>query len=268
MKKHTFLFDFVTAFAVAAIISACDKDSGNEPQLPTEGLIAHYSFDGNANNLAENAPPNSNGFTSGVAFISDRKGQQGKKAIRFNGVDSYVEIAHHEAFNFGKNSDFSISFWVKPTAVQIHEASDGPGENGNTIIAKWPNNADIGHPFRFRFYNQKSPFPGEIVNSRWSGICRDNAFASSGGMVTTDGNFHHIVFIKEGNQISLYQNNSLRSNRDDISLSSACDTQNDAPILIGIRAKNGLDAFLGDIDDLRIYNRALSKEEIELLYGE
>jgi len=50
-----------------------------------------------------------------------------------------------------------------------------------------------------------------------------------------------------------------------------CDTRNNAPLLIGIRHRDDRpknNAFKGAVDDLRIYNRALSDAEIQQLYKE
>ena len=46
-----------------------------------------------------------------------------------------------------------------------------------------------------------------------------------------------------------------------------CDTENDAPLIIGTGWK-GLRQFAGVIDNLRIYNRAVSEDEIQLLSKE
>ncbi len=65
-----------------------------------------------------------------------------------------------------------------------------------------------------------------------------------------------------------YTDGSVNTTNPDLTM---CDTRNNAPLLIGIRHRDGRaknNAFRGSVDDLRTYNRALSEEEIRSLFEE
>jgi hypothetical protein len=75
-------------------------------QIPTEGLVAYFPFNGNTNDESGN---NNNGVRFGATLISDRFGNP-SSAFLFDGIDDYIEIEHSSSFNF--NEQISISFWV------------------------------------------------------------------------------------------------------------------------------------------------------------
>ena len=64
--------------------------------------------------------------------------------------------------------------------------------------------------------------------------------------------------------MKLYVNGNLESQ----TLVSGSLNENSSQLLIGTRLNLPADTFQGIIDDVRIYNRALTSEEIELLYSE
>lgn len=105
MKKHILCSVFgIFVFAFLAFFSSCKKEE--KTNLPTEGMVAYYLFNGNAQDASSNA---ANGQLSGAPqTVSDRKGRA-NSAIQFDGKDDFITIP------FGLNfaADFSIAFWMK-----------------------------------------------------------------------------------------------------------------------------------------------------------
>lgn len=267
MKKHSILFAFATLLSIGAIISACSKDN-SKPGLPTEGIVAYYQFDGNTQDASGFG---NHGSRNGADFVDDRKGNK-LSALYFDGVDDYVQIPNSAHINFGTGDDFTISLWIKYNSNQPANKN-----TDNDILAKWAlddeKTEDKGYPFTIRIHNNTDPDQQEVGTwngARWDG---DIGGCKKGGgtrptVVTGDNVWHHIVFIKNKSQLFGYVDNTSEKIGQD---NTTCDTKNQAPLRIGLRHKDGREknnAFQGYVDDLRIYNRALSKAEIELLYKE
>ena len=76
-----------------------------------------------------------------------------------------------------------------------------------------------------------------------------------------DDTFYHIVYQKSGTRLNMYLNGEFMKFVSDES-ESMCGTESDAPLMIGARQTNGWRAFEGVVDELRIYSRTLTEEEI------
>ncbi|AMM50432.1 hypothetical protein TH61_03470 [Rufibacter sp. DG15C] len=103
-------------------MAAMTKTFTTAGTAPLPGVIAHWSFDGNANDQvgAFSAP------ASGVVAITygeDRKGQAGKAAV-FNGTTSIIEIPNGEQLL--NSSNFTLSFWMKATSAGQVDGSGNP----------------------------------------------------------------------------------------------------------------------------------------------
>jgi hypothetical protein len=75
--------------------------------IPTNGQVAYYPFNGNANDLSGN---NNNGTVYGATSTADRHGIS-NRAYLFDGVNDYIEINHSSSLNLSQQ--ISISFWAK-----------------------------------------------------------------------------------------------------------------------------------------------------------
>ena len=74
--------------------------------VPTNGLVAYYPFDGNANDDSGNG---NNGTVNGATLTTDRFGNA-NSAYSFDG-QSYIRVPHTNMLNFG-TGDYSLSVWA------------------------------------------------------------------------------------------------------------------------------------------------------------
>jgi beta-galactosidase len=83
---------------------------------------------------------------------------------------------------------------------------------------------------------------------------------STGGY--SSGVWHHIAGTFDGVELKLYVNGML------VGTTAAVGSiaQTDVPLAIGRNSNQATDHWRGDIDELRLYNRALSEEEVAVLY--
>lgn len=260
MKKQVFFFACTAVWTVGLLFTGCKKDDGEclscpppPPPPPTEGMVAYYPFDGNAQDesgLNNHGSPNND-----VQFVRNRHHEE-SKAVFFDGINDYIRVPHSGAINFGRDQDFTISLWVKYGNQENTMVGD------NDILSKWKG----GYPFVVRLNNQtaRPPYgpPGTWYGARWDGSNSGGA----GGPDIADQEFHHIVFVKKNTLLLGYTDGVETSRQDDGTIN---ETKNDAPLYIGAREPQ-LPAhfYTGAVDDLRIYNRALTPAEIEALFKE
>ncbi len=215
-----------------------------------EGLLAYYPFNGDAEDETEN---HFDGIVHGATLCTDRKGNP-NSSYCFDGVDDYINVPHHDALNL--LSDFTISVWAEVSATQ------DPNNAIADIMRKWSGNSE-GYPFAIAYLTDQSTVPDRIILVRYDGQACGNGPTTYSNHVD-NGQFMHIVYMKEGSTLRHYANGVLISELTD---ETSCGVGNTTDMTIGCRG-NLLRFFNGKIDDIRIYTRALSGTEVSALYAE
>ena len=105
--KYYFLFNTLTEFN-------CSNNNVLEVflnrVLSLEGLVAHYPFNGNAN---DESYRNNHGTVSGAALVNDRFGNR-NSAYHFNGTSDYIYMGDIlDDVTTGTDKTFSFSLWIK-----------------------------------------------------------------------------------------------------------------------------------------------------------
>jgi hypothetical protein len=164
------------------------------------------------------------------------KGRIGK-AIEFNGNDSFAILRHKDSYNFGKDESFSISLWIKyePRGVQ-------------QIIIEKP--------------GAISPFRIEILpDNKMCFTVRDGTNSPKVIMGDSSNNWHHYCFVRDvkSDKIYAYLDGKLSAQADD---STTAEIANKSDIYISGSSGN-TEMFKGFLDEIVIYNRALTKDEVK-----
>ena len=213
--------------------------------IPTNGLLAWYSFNGNANDGSGNG---NNGTVSGATLTTDRFGNP-NSAYSFNGISDFIVINNTTLANFG-TSNFTIAGWVNPSYLTT------PGTSA--IFCK-RNTGVYGNFVEFDINNWK--IKGEIDESS-SGNYSVVASTTSVGLNT----WYFGVFVRESNIIRMYFNGNLEGTTTTPIIQNI---NNTGQATIGdLSGGGGYASLNGKIDDIRVYNRALSSCEITALYNE
>src|SRR5687768_7351134 len=82
---------------------------------PTQGLVAYYPFDGNANDVSGNQL---HGTETGTTPTADRNGTAAG-ALAFDGITAFVDCGNPSQFNFA--GSFTIAAWVRLDGNQINK---------------------------------------------------------------------------------------------------------------------------------------------------
>jgi hypothetical protein len=231
-------------------------------------IFAFFPIDGSSNDKSGNG--NNGIIHEGVEFVSDRHGNVAS-AAQFDGSSSYVEVPNKVFFQKIKN--FTVSFWIKPIIPQLTA--------GTFIFDKSPSlKAQDGWSFQYLVNNQFS-FSYIIKTSSRRRLSRTNTRPinlDSGGIITStvfidlnDSVWSHITLVKDPQMIVAYQNGHLITNSS-IKPPPVPVFFSDLPLIIGtskdvrINSHSSVSYFSGQLDDVFLYNRALSQDEIIQIY--
>lgn len=255
MKKLLLLFSF-PIFTIS-LAGQVDLEAG---------LVAYFPFSGNAEDASifENHASQINGAVLSQGAATDFEG-----AYYFDGDNDYIEIPHQPQLDFGKTTDaFSISIWVKPDLVQSDTNS-----TVNDFLGKWNSQASVqGYDFGLRYNNHTSQDDaGKISFVRFDGPSSNgcgNSVTITSSDTINDGSWSHIVITRNNaGLIELFIDNQLQGSFQD---NGVCTIDNMENITLGVRTLNlGVSerrSFQGSLDQLRIYNRVLSHDEINAIY--
>ncbi len=201
----------------------------------SDGLVAYYPFNGNANDESGNG---NDGIVNGATLIEDRFGNY-NCAYDFDGKNDYIIVNHNSNFN---TTQISFSVWV---------LADNPTASNQMLIHKdQPNN--YAHDFHIKIHDET--FKVQLQNgSNQSNPSGDISTGWNHYVFTSNGNITHKAYINGEYSFSCSINWNINGNIQSIEFASA----------------EGSDYFFdGKIDDIRIYNRALSESEIQQLYNE
>lgn len=234
-----FYFIFLSHTTHAGIIIRTPSSLG----LST-GLISHWTFDGSdiSGTRAKDISGNNNhGTVLGATKAIGKLGQ----ALQFDGSDDYVSFSNLLLY------DLTISTWIKIPKDYNNE---------QTIMAYRQNQVlfiDGGETTTCEIGGTST---AGSVSFRSSGAAGEYLCGST---VVTDGQWHHIVVTREeANQVSIIIDNNLEISGvkfdfyDRVDFIGASNDRGDI-----IRELNGL------MDDVRVYNRILSANEIQRLYN-
>lgn len=208
-----------------------------------KGLVAHYTmneidYNHSNNRVTDKTPYENHGSNYGATFTEDRFGKD-DSSFYFN-ESSYLRVPLDESFNFN-NQSFTLSSWVKTT------------DTGGGI-----------------FDTQQTSYRGYRLTIE-NGLVEFGVYASdfnasyrelNSSILVNDGDWHLVVatYDKNTSLMSIYIDGQL-----DITSTQSQVAPSLQDLYIGvIDVSRGF--LTGNLDDVRIYNRALSESEIQSLY--
>jgi hypothetical protein len=240
MKKHILILS-TALFCINAFAQVPNY-------VPTNGLVGYWPFNGNANDESGNG---NNGTVNGATLTTDRFGIV-NKAYSFDGASNYIEIADNSSLDVA-NVTVSAWFWAIDYGT-VQQQTQGH------ILSKREQNG-WGNSFQMAL-EHSSP-----INGIWATytIGSNGWVAYNSNADLTIQNWIHVVYTHDNSNAKLYINGALVSTT---SVSGGL-TSNNLPLWFGARPNAGSNShFLhGNIDDIGIWNRALTQCEIQDLYN-
>jgi hypothetical protein len=214
----------------------------------TNGLVAYYSFNGNAD---DESGFGKNGVVEGAMLTADRFGRP-NSAYSFNGVNQRITTVGENGLPLGTN-DFSMSIWA---------SVDWPGSTsdfrflvGNSDFSQFQWNLNTGTNKAMYFYTggPNAPVPNGVTGE----------YLATPDLFWNNQQWYQLAITRAHNVVTMYRNGvPLGSKLFVTGNNAAVGLRN---LTIGRRVE-GSHPFLGRLDDLRVYNRALTADEVAQLY--
>ena len=200
-------------------------------QLPSQGLVSHYPFNGNANDESGN---NNHCTISGATLTTDRHGNV-NSAYNFDGDD----FIYNSSANL--ENDYTLSLWIFPTDLTGRRAffsqytSDSPPTTNRTFMS-----VNSG---KIEFF-----VAGSVV----------------GSIAINLNTWYHVVFCSDGKAYVNMIQDITGTPGNPVNIFNVIGARH----AVGGGISPPVDFFVGKLDDVRIYNRVLTNAEITLLYNE
>ena len=205
----------------------------------TNGLVAYYPFNGNsldASGLGNDA------ISIGANLSTNRFGQE-SSSYEFSEIGHVIRTASSVGFPEGTN-DFTVSLWFHWNSVssfteQVLFANGLTNQFQLTVLP-------LGHHYaKLQFYLGGGPEADVTTKSI-------NFWMSTWCLAQV---------VRSGGTVSIYFNNTRVGENKQL----AGVYQFGTPLDFGFRTSYGNGQFFGHLDDIRIYNRALSATELQAI---
>jgi hypothetical protein len=226
----------------------------NDTNPLSNGLVACYPFNGSPRDMSGYL---NDGVVNGAVLTTDRNGKA-QSAYQFDGVNDYIEVPYSSTLDC--ENRISVTVWAKSDitgdkyADAGHVLQMGFGSEAAYTISLNPKidrmQLYFCHHWR-TIPNEASLTPIEAYNAQ----VVDGSVAAANGL---DTSWHYYAFTFDGD--------SIRGYIDTVYLGSyktiAGPIENGLPLRFGAQSKELARYWIGKIDAIRIYHRALSKEEV------
>ena len=262
--KRMFL---ILALSILFIPTGISQDLSS--YVPTDGLVAYYPFNGNANDASGNG---NNGTVSGATLTADKDGDA-EKAYEFtvneNGGWGNPQQEITVDYNTSMNSNtITLSAWVFPRTK--------PGSYADrplTIFGRWADGVS-NEVFRFQItYDQNTTESAgagankiflQISNASSNGNTSNNSEFFKGGDIPFN-QWTHVAVTYDGSVGKVYQNGQLvAENQIDVNINAGGSALN----IGSLKSSNGTwYLFDGKLDELGYWNKVLSAEKIGNLFS-
>lgn len=220
---------------------------------PPTGMTNWWTGDGNAFDIIGDQ----HGSMQGAAAFEAGKVAQ---SFRLNGTDAYVMVPNNPnaAFNFA--GSFSIDAWIYLKSAPVDKAP---------IVSKWN---DLGVHQR-SYFLALQPYSGALrlrldvsADGLFLGGHSSTVFSADAIPLNT---WTHVagVFDATAHTLMVYVNGHASQSVAVISPNVSAPFVNNEPVLIGAGdlGSNARDFFHGEIDEVELFNRALTQAEIQAL---
>lgn len=233
------------ALSLSAQVGLLTQSVNSSSQLAsvatTNSLVGYWNFDENTGITANDTSGSGNNgqLLNGASWTAGKIGS----AIQFNGADSKVLTGNPSLLNFGAGQDFTISLWIKGSDTT----------QAQKIISKRSSTPD---GYQLRFNN-----PTSLIWRVDEPVTITDTIAPTHPL---NGAWRHIVTGRNGSQHFLYIDGVLVKSSTD---STSDSLQNTESLTIG-NDQGSAEGFNGAIDEVRIYNRGLTSQEILDIYND
>ena len=182
---------------------------------------------------------------NGAAWVFDAT--RGSGTMSFDGLDDFLQVLDSASLSI--TGDMTIALWMNVTSA-------GGGGQWRGLVNKDAPGSNLPGPYQF-WLNQGNVTP---AFGRGDNTSQDFAFGTSG---VSTGVWQHFAATMSGTTVAMYVN-GLPISMSDSSVSTTIVDQN-GPLIIGDRPGAQDMSFLGRMDDIAIFDQALTQGQLQTI---
>jgi prepilin-type N-terminal cleavage/methylation domain-containing protein len=229
-------------------VTACNATNAASCTTGTSAPSAWYKFDEGSGYVAKDSSVNDNNGE----LINDMTWGAGQigSSVNINANSEFVSIPAHTGNRL--TNAFTISFWMKPTdlsstnAYLVSKTTADGSSNDYAVLWEYFNNA-------VTFYA-----PNNAISFDYS--------AADTNITISNTNWNHVVYTYDGTTFRGYLNGVAAITPITASFTLPSST---GRLLLGrFTTMNTIGSYNGNLDDVRLYKRALTAEEVSALYAD
>lgn len=228
------------------------------PNATSLGLIGHWKLDETSGTTAVDSSGNGNDGTmqGGMTAADDTQPGAVGTSLAFDGVDDYINVPHDASLT-PTNNELSVSFWVRPD-VDWDDETDQVWY----LIGKYENSNDLG------WHIGVSGFNSENLRVQLGKGGGSFTTIDTPGLDWERSQWYHIALVLQldgaGTTYSWYRDGVLLRNDTSTGVNSANIIWGTEDLWLGDSVINN--RLNGALDDIRVYDRALTASEVVQLY--
>ena len=250
LEFRAFGFSILSLFVIWGLVFGILPVSQANAAAPTNGLIGYWAFEEQSGTTAGDSSGNGNTGTlvNGPTWTT---GKVGSGALDFDGTNDYVAVSNSTSLQVaGSGNSFAVSLWMNGPAAQSNTPFLIGTEASISIQRGWA-------------------LMSNATNRRLTFFVHDGTTGyATGGAAGTEFNAnawtHVVLIVDRSTSLAEIWINGTR--RDADSISGAGSFEKNAGVWVGVSEANTARAYTGSLDEVRIYNRALSAAETNQLY--
>ena len=227
-----------TSFAMLAVIASIILATTAFAQVYPDGMVSYWKFDEGEGSSAFDSVGNNHGtLENNPEWTTGKVGQ----ALDFNGTDTFILVPPHDSLDIAPNKPFTLEAWVNLE------------KGGVSLLDKCMN-----EPSNYRWIVGNAGSPGDYTLGVWSSYGARWASTPFSPNV-----WQHVVTTFDGSNVHFFVDTVPRGS----STWNLGPITTTGPLYIGRDVQAPTMRFVnGIIDELALYNRVLSQEEIEQHY--
>ncbi len=202
--------------------------------LPTSGLVGWWPFSGSANDISGNG---NNGVNYGATLTADRNNTP-NSAYQFNGISNYIQVANNSSLNL--QNSLSISLWYSTLNLNTYQRlvdKTTQGSSDSWLLDHYQTNQV------------------RLITA--------NVNSLSIQPFTTIDTWVHLVVTYDGSNVKFYKNGVLVNVIPVVGINGL----NTNPVRFGTNSNISSYFLNGKMDDVGIWNRALTQTEVSGLFN-
>ena len=232
-----------------------------------ESLLVYLNFDfdnlieeGGVSYFEDMTGNGNHAYVGGRMIVADGPTDDHGEAIELDTVGNYLTIKHNDAFNFKAEDEYTIDFWFQADLDKLYTNHTWPcvftkgSPNSTSYFGCWISKAKAGDTVYFGTGTYDIENNANVTGNKNAAVA-----------VGLNKEWHHFIAVQKDGKIYTYLDGKAGATE------IAKDVSNTWDFYLGgkVGEKDGADVlqqFFGCIDEFKIYNRALSTEEITGIY--